>query len=652
MKKGKNSIILGTMCSALLWAGLCLPAYASTDSGVPESKGSPFTDVADAHPYAGSILSLHRSNIMEGTGDRTFSPDSPLTRGQFAKMAVTAFKPPAYEGDGIFSDVQNHWSKSYVLQAFGAGYVEGSGPFLFEPDLPLSGQAAGTMIWRILSTRGIASPATSVPAATVEADEWAADSINQLLRLNIWPMSPDNKPVQPKQTMTRAQAAALLDLSLRQWNMANNKNNSSSTKPKETGESMTEAIPISSPGEYKSALSNAWFKLQWPEKRTLQLQSEEVDRLMLTDREGKRISLSSDKPLVFTAEANNVYYISGIGSISVLDGSSTKNAYTIAGIKDASLLPPIALPKGKTAFFNVKTEATKHYKFELKGSTSSMFSANLKLSDRDGRKLKSVTGSSIDMQIPEAGTIFLELTSDDNSPSFSLSVLELGTDLHTPIFLTSGQYTISFAKDGELKVSVMGHEKRPIYMHADNARNFLIYQKPPDNRLGTFKVPSRPNDPLGYPPNYIQNDRTTLLCTLCIISIVSNGQPATTIRLTDGLSIESAYELDIEARSELPYKVSKTSSDPGNIYVKTILKKGVAYQLEAVEKKGWTPDDNVEYKAAKFDIYDGNKKLVTQDSASRTSFVPTEDGVYYILMKAGSDTDGYDVHVRKPLLTD
>ncbi|MDF2725583.1 MAG: S-layer y domain, partial [Paenibacillus sp.] len=69
---------------------------AATETDTPTEN--PFRDVNSSQPYAGAILNLYKLNIMDGTGGGLFSPDQPLTRGQFAKLAVTAFKTPDYSG--------------------------------------------------------------------------------------------------------------------------------------------------------------------------------------------------------------------------------------------------------------------------------------------------------------------------------------------------------------------------------------------------------------------------------------------------------------------------------------------------------------------------------------------------------------------------
>jgi hypothetical protein len=126
----------------------------------------------------------------------------------------------------------------------------------------------------------------------------------------------------------------------------------------------------------------------------------------------------------------------------------------------------------------------------------------------------------------------------------------------------------------------------------------------------------------------------------------------------NGLSLDSAYELDAEAHSELPYKLSalgqrpafapKPEVEPGDMYIKTTLKKELAYELQAVDRKDLSSNANIEYQAPKFDIYDSDKKLLKQGLAPLSSFAPPEDGVYYIHMIPGSNANGYDIFVRKP----
>lgn len=101
------------------------------------------------------MRAAHRS-FLEGYPDGTFRPESNITRAEFVKMLVAAFassshgdgKPPAPEAsptsappsNGIFSDVADHWSSSYVNTALAAGIIvtDDYPGGQFEPDRPVT----------------------------------------------------------------------------------------------------------------------------------------------------------------------------------------------------------------------------------------------------------------------------------------------------------------------------------------------------------------------------------------------------------------------------------------------------------------------------------------------------------------------------------
>ena len=48
--------------------------------------GAPFTDVSDGAWYADAVAWAARTGAVKGTGDTTFSPDTPVTREQLAAI--------------------------------------------------------------------------------------------------------------------------------------------------------------------------------------------------------------------------------------------------------------------------------------------------------------------------------------------------------------------------------------------------------------------------------------------------------------------------------------------------------------------------------------------------------------------------------------
>ncbi len=90
-----------------------------------------FSDVID-HWAEDQIISLKSKNIINGYTDGRFSPNSTVTRAEFAKMICTAQNIGTQNAD--YKDTYSHWARGYIgaLESKGliTGYPDGS----FRPD--------------------------------------------------------------------------------------------------------------------------------------------------------------------------------------------------------------------------------------------------------------------------------------------------------------------------------------------------------------------------------------------------------------------------------------------------------------------------------------------------------------------------------------
>ncbi|RUL49024.1 C40 family peptidase [Lysinibacillus antri] len=76
---------------------------------------SPFLDVKYTSKYAGAATALGKIGIFSGDGNGKFNPNSPITRGQLAKVLVEAFDLKQQGNAENFSDISaSHWTKDYV----------------------------------------------------------------------------------------------------------------------------------------------------------------------------------------------------------------------------------------------------------------------------------------------------------------------------------------------------------------------------------------------------------------------------------------------------------------------------------------------------------------------------------------------------------
>ncbi|TSI04733.1 C40 family peptidase [Lysinibacillus sp. BW-2-10] len=74
-----------------------------------------FLDVKYTSKYAGAATALGKIGIFSGDGNGKFNLNSPITRGQLAKVLVEAFDLKQQGNAENFSDISaSHWTKDYV----------------------------------------------------------------------------------------------------------------------------------------------------------------------------------------------------------------------------------------------------------------------------------------------------------------------------------------------------------------------------------------------------------------------------------------------------------------------------------------------------------------------------------------------------------
>ncbi|MDF2726114.1 MAG: S-layer domain protein, partial [Paenibacillus sp.] len=570
-----------------------------------------------------------------GTGGGLFSPDQPLTRGQFAKLAVTAFKTPDYSGPLLFDDLIDHWSQPYVMTAYHAGYVEGTSADKFEPDAALSGQAAAVILWRALKLSGVAP--SSAASATIDADDWAAESIGQLQKLNIWPLSASGQPLPAKPTMTRAQAAALLDAAIKQQ--------SKMQEPaQQTGATKAEAIAVTSSGVYASKLPDAWFKLQWPAKRTLQLQSRNAEQLRITDNADTAVTLLPDKPIQFTVKAGENYYASGVGTFTVYDGSTLASAYPSFKSEGKIHLLPVELARGQTAYIRLDMYGKKQYRIELTDPNGKSYFATMELVDNAGRSIQKMHSNQLDIPIKQDGPVYLAVTAEADESPFTMIAKELGGIPLEPLPVVPGSQPAYFSSSKLLYISYDTSPNRPTYLLAEHAIDLILVDQtvmaPPPRIEIRSLLQSGPQTKL------VNSERISFACERCLVSIFGDGQVDTSIRLLDGRTFESAYEMDVDWQTELPARVLNPQNDPANLYVKVQLRRGTTYKLEAAEREK-EPSSPAADAAPQFTIYDASKKQAGSSNGGATTFTPTATGAYYIYLAAGSHPKGYILTIKR-----
>ncbi|BAY99552.1 beta-Ig-H3/fasciclin [Tolypothrix tenuis PCC 7101] len=197
------------------------PSTGKTTSGTtaPATTAQATTNLSDvssdywATPF---IQALAQRNVIAGFPDGTFKPNQAVTRAQFAAMIQKAFNQNSVRQlpAGGFSDVPaNFWAADAIREAYETGFMSGYPGNVFLPNQQIPRVQA---IVAITSGLGLTSnDNASNVLNTYYSDaagipSYAVNSVAAATQANIVVNYPEVKQLNPQQSLTRAEAAAIL----------------------------------------------------------------------------------------------------------------------------------------------------------------------------------------------------------------------------------------------------------------------------------------------------------------------------------------------------------------------------------------------------------------------------------------------------------
>ena len=172
-----------------------------------ESKVS-FSDLGYVSWAETAINELACRGIVSGRGDGKFHPNDHVSREEFAKMIVLAFR--GYDANAIceFSDVnRDGWSYSYIASAYELGLVTGVDSNNFDPTGVITREQMAVILNRAYEATG--KSVSDSALGFVDSDKisnYAKDAVAKLSNLGIMNGVGENR-FEPKEYVTRAQAA-------------------------------------------------------------------------------------------------------------------------------------------------------------------------------------------------------------------------------------------------------------------------------------------------------------------------------------------------------------------------------------------------------------------------------------------------------------
>ncbi|MBE9105462.1 fasciclin domain-containing protein [Nostoc cf. edaphicum LEGE 07299] len=216
-------LVLGMTAATI--TPIVISAPASSQTPVPSATPSPATpsptstvnlsDVSSDYWARPFIQALAENNVISGFPDGTYRPNQPVTRAEFAALIQKAFgnqNRVRQLSAGGFSDVPaNYWAAAAIQNAYEIGFLAGYPGNVFRPNQEIPRvQGIVALSSGLGLTGGDTSTLTNFYNDASAIPEYAVGSVAAATVGNLVVNYPDVKQLNPQQSLTRAEAAALL----------------------------------------------------------------------------------------------------------------------------------------------------------------------------------------------------------------------------------------------------------------------------------------------------------------------------------------------------------------------------------------------------------------------------------------------------------
>lgn len=178
----------------------------------PAASAADFSDVPADAWYREAVDYVSDNGLMAGTGNGQFSPNATMSRAMLVAVLYRMDGTPAASGNGGFSDVPaNAYYTAAVAWAAENQIVSGTGNGNFSPNTLISRQQLAAILYRYAAYKNYDTSASTdisrfADAASVSG--YAKDAMRGAVGAGI--ISGSDGRLMPSGSATRAQAAAML----------------------------------------------------------------------------------------------------------------------------------------------------------------------------------------------------------------------------------------------------------------------------------------------------------------------------------------------------------------------------------------------------------------------------------------------------------
>ncbi len=169
-----------------------------------------FFDLA-AHWAKTEVEHLTAAGVVEGRGNGLYEPEALVTRAEFSAILARAFTLAPIYYEGQFTDVKPFsWYSGAIAVVTKYGIAQGTGEKTFSPDLPITREEIAVMLMRAYRKTG--APVKTAPVLYTDAAEispWALGDLAESGALGLLNGMTDGT-FRPKRNATRAEAAVMI----------------------------------------------------------------------------------------------------------------------------------------------------------------------------------------------------------------------------------------------------------------------------------------------------------------------------------------------------------------------------------------------------------------------------------------------------------
>lgn len=174
-----------------------------------------FADVPATQWYGDAVGFLAARSLTNGTGEGRFSPNTPITRGEFVTLLMRAYgiQPDAAGADNFDDAGDNVYYTGYLAAAKRLGIAAGVGGNRFAPDQTITRQELVAFLHRALQTlRELPAEQPADLEARFGDAHQAADYAHEAFRLFVASgiVEGSDAKLRPAANATRAEAAQIL----------------------------------------------------------------------------------------------------------------------------------------------------------------------------------------------------------------------------------------------------------------------------------------------------------------------------------------------------------------------------------------------------------------------------------------------------------